>query len=396
MPFTEEYKRWLESPALTAEEKHELEAIKDNEEEIRSRFYAPLSFGTAGLRGVMATGLHNMNVHVVRQVTQGIAELLISEEMQEKGVVISFDCRHRSEYFARQAACVLAANGVQVYLFDGMRPTPELSFAIRHLGCAAGINITASHNPPEYNGFKAYWSDGAQLPPKQAAVVEEAVSRIDVLDGAKQTDFDSVVDKGLVRILGRELDEAFMERVISQSIDTEPLHRIKDRYRVVYTPFHGVGYKMVPEALRRIGCINIICVPEQMEPDGDFPTVANPNPEMPGGFDLAIKHAREHKAHLIIGTDPDSDRVAIVAPNRDGEYVQLSGNQTAVLLLDYIISARQRKKSMPENPYAVKTIVSTEMARAVCESNGIPIYDTFTGFKFIAYIIADQEKRGHN
>lgn len=396
MSYIEEYKKWLSSPALTEEERRELESLKDNEKEIQSRFYAPLTFGTAGLRGVMATGLHNMNVYVIRQVTQGIAELVISEKMQKKGVAISYDCRHNSEDFARQAACVLAANGVQVYLFDGMRPTPQLSFAIRHLGCAAGINITASHNPPEYNGFKAYWSDGAQLPPKHAAVVEEAVSRIDIFEGAKLMDFDLAVSKGLIQILGQQADEAFLEKVMSQSIDTQPLHRIKEEYRIVYTPFHGVGYKMVPEVLRRIGCTNIICVPEQMEPDGDFPTVASPNPENPDGFELAIKHAKEHKAHLIIGTDPDADRVAIVAPNRECEYVQLSGNQTAVLLLDYIIAARRRNDLMPENPFTVKSIVSTEMARAVSEGNGIPIYDTFTGFKFIAEKIAEQEELGHN
>lgn len=396
MSYIEEYKKWLSSPALTEEERRELESLKDNEKEIQSRFYAPLTFGTAGLRGVMATGLHNMNVYVIRQVTQGIAELVISEKMQKKGVAISYDCRHNSEDFARQAACVLAANGVQVYLFDGMRPTPQLSFAIRHLGCAAGINITASHNPPEYNGFKAYWSDGAQLPPKHAAVVEEAVSRIDIFEGAKLMDFDLAVSKGLIQILGQQADEAFLEKVMSQSIDTQPLHRIKEEYRIVYTPFHGVGYKMVPEVLRRIGCTNIICVPEQMEPDGDFPTVASPNPENPDGFELAIKHAKEHKAHLIIGTDPDADRVAIVAPNREWEYVQLSGNQTAVLLLDYIIAARRRNDLMPENPFTVKSIVSTEMARAVSEGNGIPIYDTFTGFKFIAEKIAEQEELGHN
>jgi len=396
MTYTEEFQRWLSSPALTEEERNELESIRDDEKEIQSRFYAPLAFGTAGLRGVMATGLHNMNVYVIRQVTQGIAELLISEGLQEKGAAISFDCRHNSERFAREAACVLAANGVKVYIFDGMRPTPQLSFAIRHLGCAAGINITASHNPPEYNGYKAYWSDGAQLPPKQAAIVEEAVSRIDIFDGAKLMDFDLAVEKGLIRILGKEMDEAFLERVLSQSIDTEPLQRVRDKYRIVYTPFHGVGYRMVPEALRRIGCTNIICVPEQMEPDGDFPTVASPNPETPGGFELAIKHARQHKAHLIIGTDPDADRVAIVAPNGEGEYVQLSGNQTAVLLLDYIITARKRRGMMPDNPFTVKSIVSTEMARAVSEGNGIPIHDTFTGFKFIAEKIAEQEKQGNN
>lgn len=389
------YHEWLNSSALTEEEKNELEALKGNDKEIESRFYAPLSFGTAGLRGVMATGMHNMNVYVVRQVTQSIAGLVISEGLEKDGVVISYDCRNNSEYFATQAACVLAANGVQVYLFDGMRPTPELSFAVRHLGAVAGINITASHNPPEYNGFKAYWSDGAQLPPKHAETVERAMSEIDIFDGAKLMDYDKAVRSGLIKLLGSETDEVFLEKVLSQSLDTEPLRRVADRYKVVYTPFHGVGYKMVPDVLSRLGCKNIISVPEQMEPDGDFPTVTSPNPETSGAFDIAIEHAKKHGAHLIIGTDPDADRVAIVAQDRDGSYKQLSGNQSASLLLDYIIWTRKAKNLMPEKPYVVKSVVSTELARAISEADGIPMYDTFTGFKYIAEKIAEQEQLNH-
>jgi len=394
MSFKEEYQRWLSSPVLTGEERAELEAIADDEKEIESRFYAPLQFGTAGLRGTMAVGLHNMNVYVIRRVTQAMAELIIAENSRQRGVAIGYDCRHNSELFAREAARVLAANGITVYIFDAMRPTPELSFAIRHHKCIAGINITASHNPREYNGYKAYWEDGAQLPPEHADSVEKAVSKIDIFTGARLCDFDKAVEDGLIRVIGKETDDEFLKNVFSQSIDSSPVQRMSDKLKVVYTPFHGVGYKMVPEALRRIGYKNILCVEEQMVPDGDFPTVKSPNPENYEGFELAIKLAKRHDADFIIGTDPDSDRVAIVIRDKNGEYVQVSGNRTGALLLDYIIKARKEKGTMPQNPYAVKTIVTTEMARAVSESNGIEMFDTFTGFKFIAEKINEQEKLG--
>ena len=394
MSYKEEYQRWLNSPVLTEEEREELKSIAGDEKEIESRFYEPLQFGTAGLRGTMAVGLHNMNVYVIRQVTQAIAELIIAENAQRRGVAVAYDCRHNSGLFAREAARVLAANGITVYIFDSMRPTPELSFAIRHHGCIAGINITASHNPREYNGYKAYWEDGAQLPPEHAESVEKTVANIDVLTGSKLCDFDKAVEEGLIRIIGKETDDEFLKNVLSQSIDNGPAQRMSDKLKVVYTPFHGVGYKMVPDVLRRIGYKNIICVEEQMVPDGDFPTVKSPNPENFEGFELAIKLAKKHDADLIIGTDPDSDRVAIVIRDNNGEYVQVSGNQTGVLLLDYIIRARKEKGTMPENPYTVKTIVTTEMARAVSESNGIEMFDTFTGFKYIAEKINEQEKLG--
>jgi phosphoglucomutase len=394
MSYIEEYKRWVASPFLSVEGRAELEAIAGDEKEIESRFYSPLQFGTAGLRGTMAVGLRNMNVYVIRQVTQAMAQLVIDEDSQDRGVAISYDCRHNSELFAREAARVLAANGIRVYLFDGMRPTPELSFAVRHYGCIAGINITASHNPREYNGYKAYWEDGAQLPPEYAASVEKAIAGIDIFTGPKLCDFDKAVRDGLIRLLGEETDEEFIKNVLIQSIDDAPVRRKSDKLRIVYTPFHGAGYRMVPEVLRRIGYKNILCVGEQMVPDGDFPTVANPNPEFFEGFELAIRLAKESDAGLIIGTDPDCDRVSIVIKDDDGEYVQLSGNQTGVLLLDYIIKARKAKGVMPRDPFTVKTIVTTEMARAVSESNGIGMFDTFTGFKFIAEKINEQEKLG--
>lgn len=392
--FLNEYEKWLSSPVLSDEERNELEAIRDNPKEIESRFFAPLSFGTAGLRGTMGTGLHCMNRHVVRQVTQGMAELIKAEKAEERGVAIAFDCRNNSNKFSKEASQVLAANGIKVFLFDAMRPTPELSFAIRELGCIAGINVTASHNPKEYNGFKAYWQDGAQLPPEHADTVEKMVSQIDIFTGVKLCNYDDAVANGYITILGKELDDKFLEVVMKQAIDREPVERVADTFKLVYTPFHGTGYKLVPEALKRLGIKNIHCVEEQMIPDGNFPTVKSPNPEERAGFELGIKLAEKVGADLIIGTDPDADRVGIVVRNSEGGYQVVSGNQTGVLLLDYIISARNRTGSMPENPYTIKTIVTTEMAREVSEKNGITMYDTFTGFKFIAEKINDLLEEG--
>lgn len=392
MSYQQEYLRWLNAPILTQAEKSELQAIQGDEKEKESRFYAPLQFGTAGLRGTMAVGLHHMNVYVVRQVTQAMAQLVLAEKAGNRGVAIAYDSRNNSELFAREAACVLAANGVKAYLFDEMRPTPELSFAIRTLKCIAGINITASHNPKEYNGYKAYWEDGAQLPPEHASTVEKAVAQIDIFNGAKTTDYEAAVASGMIQVIGPEIDEQFLAAALSQSVDAAPIKRIADRFKLVYTPFHGAGYKLVPEALRRVGFKNIIYVQEQMIPDGNFPTVKSPNPEDRAGFKLAIELAEANDAALIIGTDPDSDRVGLVAKNAAGSFEVLSGNQTGVLLLDYLIGARQRTGTMPAKPFTIKTIVTTDMARTVSEKNGIPMYDTFTGFKFIAEKINELQK----
>jgi phosphoglucomutase len=386
MDFMKEYEKWLASPALSAEEHAELESIRNDPKEIEARFYGPLEFGTAGLRGTMAVGLHNMNAHVIRWATQGFCSVIAAEgeEGKRRGVAIDMDCRNHSMEFARAAAEVCAANGIHVRIFDALRPTPELSFAVREYHCQAGINVTASHNPKEYNGYKVYWEDGAQLPPHHADTIAAELAKIDIFDGVKTMPYDEGVKAGLIEIIGEETDRRFMANVTAMINDKETVAKVADTFKLVYTPFHGCGYKLVPEALRTLGIKHLICEPKQMVIDGDFPTVVSPNPENPEGFYLAIDLAKENDVDFIVGTDPDSDRVGIMVRNPSGEFQPVTGNQTGVLLLDYLIGAMKRAGKLPANPVALKTIVTTEMARKVAESNGVTCYDTFTGFKFMA------------
>ena len=386
MSYRENYEKWLNSPALSADEKAELEAIKNDEKEIESRFFDQLSFGTAGLRGTMGVGLYRMNVHVIRHATQAFAQVILEEgpEAVKRGVAVCFDCRNNSDTFAREAACVMAGNGIPVRLFESLRPTPELSFAVREYGCIAGINVTASHNPKEYNGYKVYWEDGAQLPPKHADEVAKKMKELDVFDCVKTMDYDKAVAEGKIVLMGAETDEKFLANVMEQVNDTAVVEKMADTFKMVYTPFHGTGYKLIPEALKRLGMKHVICVPEQMVIDGDFPTVVSPNPEDPEGFYLAVDLAKKNNADFILGSDPDADRVGIMVRTKDDDFVVISGNQTGVLLLDYLIGAKRRTGKMPEKPVALKTIVTTEMARKVAEVNGLQCYDTFTGFKFLA------------
>ena len=393
--FKEEYQRWLDSPALSDAEWKELDAIRDDEKEIESRFFAPLEFGTAGLRGTMKVGLHHMNVHVIRWATQAFANVIAAEgeEAKGKGIAIAHDCRLNGEEFAREAACVMAANGIHVRIFDALRPTPELSFAVRHYSCTAGLNVTASHNPKEYNGYKVYWSDGAQLPPQHAEAIARQMDAIDIFTGFKTCDFDEAVKQGLIEIIGEETDEAFLQNVLAQAIDPEAVKQAADTLKIVYTPFHGCGYKLVPEALKRLGIKHLYPVPEQMVIDGSFPTVASPNPENPEGFYLAVDLAKKVGSDLIIGTDPDSDRIGTMVRCGD-EYVTITGNQMGVLLLDYIIQARKATGKLPANAGAVASIVTTDMARTVCQANGVHFEETFTGFKFMAERVAAWEAAG--
>ena len=386
MDFMKEYEKWLASPALSAEEKAELESIKNDPKEIESRFYGPLEFGTAGLRGTMYVGLHNMNIHVIRWATQGFADVICAEGEagKQRGVAICMDCRNHSDEFARAAAEVCAANGIHVRIFESLRPTPELSFAVREYHCQAGINVTASHNPKEYNGYKVYWEDGAQLPPRHADAIAKRLEEIDIFNDIKTMPYDEAVSTGLIEILGAETDEKFLANVMAQVNDPETVAKVADTFKLVYTPFHGTGYKLIPEALRRMGIKQLICVPEQMVIDGNFPTVVSPNPENPEGFYLAVDIAKKEGADFILGSDPDADRVGIMVRTKDGEFKVISGNQTGVLLLDYLIGAMKRSGKLPEKPVALKTIVTTEMARKVAEVNGLQSYDTFTGFKFLA------------
>ena len=386
MDFMKEYEKWLASPALSAEEHAELEAIKNDPKEIESRFYGPLEFGTAGLRGTMYVGLHNMNIHVIRWATQGFADVIAAEgeEGKQRGVAICMDCRNHSEEFARAAAEVCAANGIHVRIFESLRPTPELSFAVREYHCQAGINVTASHNPKEYNGYKVYWEDGAQLPPHHADAIAKRLGEIDIFNDIKTMDYDEAVKAGLIEVLGTETDEKFLANVMSQVNDAETVAKVADTFKLVYTPFHGTGHKLIPEALKRLGIKHLICVPEQMVIDGNFPTVVSPNPENPEVFYLAVDIAKKEGADFILGSDPDADRVGIMVRTKDGEFKVISGNQTGVLLLDYLIGAMKRSGKLPEKPVALKTIVTTEMARKVAEVNGLQSFDTFTGFKFLA------------
>ena len=386
MDFMKEYEKWLNSPALSADEKAELEAIQNDPKEIESRFFDQLAFGTAGLRGTMGVGLYRMNVHVIRHATQAFAEVVLAEgpEAVKRGVAVCFDCRNNSDIFAREAACVMAGNGIPVRLFESLRPTPELSFAVREYGCIAGINVTASHNPKEYNGYKVYWEDGAQLPPKHADEVAKKMRELDVFGCVKTMDYDTAVAEGKIVLMGTETDEKFLANVMAQVNDKAVVEKVADTFKMVYTPFHGTGYKLIPEALKRLGMKHVICVPEQMVIDGNFPTVASPNPENPEGFYLAVDIAKKEGADFILGSDPDADRVGIMVNTGDGEFKVISGNQTGVLMLDYLIGAMKRAGKLPEKPVALKTIVTTEMARKVAEVNGLQSYDTFTGFKFLA------------
>ena len=383
MGYREQYAFWLESNALSEYEKDELRSIADDEKEIESRFFSRLEFGTAGLRGIMGVGLFRMNRQVVRHVTQALAELILEDSSPEKTVAIAYDSRNKSSEFAHEAACVIAANGLNVKIFDELRPTPQLSFAIREYGCIAGINITASHNPREYNGYKVYWADGAQLPPRHAEIVSKKMDELDIFTSVRSMDFDEALRKGLIAIMGEETDELFLKNVLAQANDLDAVAKVADSFSLVFTPFHGAGYRLIPEAFRRLGLKHVYCEPTQMVVDGNFPTVSSPNPEYAEGFQLTVELAEKHGANLIIGTDPDADRVGIMVRD-ESNFLPFTGNQTGVLLLDYIIGAKKRNGTMPQNPVALKSIVSTELARKIAEHNGVTCFDTFTGFKFMA------------
>ena len=398
--FMEEYNYWLESDVVDSSTKEELRSIADNPEEIEGRFKAMLTFGTAGLRGIMKAGIANMNVYTVRYATQGLANLVIEkggqiggDSEEGNGVAIAYDSRNNSALFAREAASVLAANGIKSYLFDALRPTPELSFAVRETGSLAGINITASHNPKEYNGYKAYWADGAQLGPEHADVVSAEIAKIDIFKDVKTMDFDKALEEGLIEMLGEEMDEVYLAKVMETSITRKYIDQVAKEMKIVFTPFHGAGYRLVPEILRRQGYGAIIPVEEQMVPDGNFPTVKSPNPENTEGFALAIEYAKKNGAELVIGVDPDSDRCGAVVKSGD-EYKVLSGNQIACLMLDYIITARKEEGTMPANPFACKSIVSTVMANKICEMNDVKMFEVLTGFKFIGEKIKQYHETG--
>ena len=392
--YLENFNYWLNSPKLSESEKQELRDISDNDDEVRFRFSSGLTFGTAGLRGTMKVGMNAMNVHTVAQATQGLANLIIKEGRVADGVAIACDSRNNSELFARVSAEVLAASGIHVYIFDELRPTPELSFAIRELGCVAGINITASHNPKQYNGYKAYWDDGAQLPPEHANTVYAEICKIDIFNDVQRIDFDAAVKDGKITVIGRDMDEKYLAKVEEQLVNPDAVKHVADELKIVYTPLHGAGHKLVPEIFERIGLKHLYKVEEQFIIDGNFPTVEKPNPEYPEVFSLGIEIANKVGSNLVIATDPDADRVGVMARTRNGDFRTITGNQMGALLLDYIITAYEETNTMPPLPYAVKSLVSTELVTKICNAHNVEMFNVLTGFKFIGEVIKNHEKTG--
>ncbi|MBO5906867.1 MAG: phospho-sugar mutase [Clostridia bacterium] len=390
-----EYERWLGSAAITESEREELISIKDNEELKELRFSSYMDFGTAGLRSTMNMGPGAMNRFTVAHTTRGIAKLVKSSGGRERGVAIAYDSRNNSREFARVSACVLAGAGVKSYIFDGIRPTPELSFAVKKLGTMAGINITASHNPKEYNGYKAYWEDGAQIGPEQATVVSRERESFDVLDTTDIMDYDEAKSKGLIVELNEEFDELYIAAVMESSINPDAIKSVADDLKVVYTPLHGAGYKLVPKIFATMGLKHLYLVDAQMTPNGDFPTVVKPNPEYKEVFTLGIDIANEVGSDLIIATDPDSDRVGVMSRTPDGSFATISGNQMGALLLDYAIKQRREKGMLTDGSYCVKSIVSTDMAYKIATANNVKIHDVLTGFKFIGEVIKNYESCGN-
>ncbi len=394
MNYTKEYELWLEN--VTPEERVELEKIKDEETEKKDRFYRSLEFGTGGLRGVIGLGLNRMNSYIIARATQGLANQLkkTNPEGTNLSVTIAYDSRHKSDEFAKTAACVLAANGIKAYIFSELKPVPELSFSVLYKKATAGIAVTASHNPAKYNGYKVYGSDGAQLNPELASIVLEEIEKTPVFGGAKLIDFDEGVKSGLIEIMGDEVEEEYLNIVQKCCLNPELVKKKGNELKFVYTPFHGTGNKPVRKILNRIGFENVIIVKEQENPDGAFPTVASPNPENKESFEIAIRYAKENNADLIIGTDPDADRVGILVRNKEGEYIVLTGNQTGVLLTEYILSMRKEKGTLPEDGYVVKTIVTTNITKEICDFYGVEMKDVLTGFKFIGEKIKESEETG--
>lgn len=380
MNYKEKYYRWLANTNVDQSTKKELESLP--EKEIEERFYCDLEFGTGGLRGVMEAGSNRINVYTIRLATQGLANEIadLGDDAKKKGVVIAFDSRNNSKLFAAETAKVLCANGIKTYLFDDLRPTPELSFAVRHLGCVRGVVITASHNPKEYNGYKVYGEDGAQIEPETAKKIMSYINSTDIFDDIK------TLDTNIAVIIGKEVDRAYLDAIKAQSTGIS----IPDDYKVVYTPLHGSGNVPVRTILSEIGVKNVFIVPEQELPDGDFPTVQSPNPENAEAFTIAVEYAKKQDADIVFGTDPDSDRIGVVVKNSDGEYVTLNGNQTGVLLCDFIM----RKSAILQEPVVVKTIVTTEMVKAIAENYNARLIDVLTGFKFIGEQIKLLEDQG--
>ena len=381
--YFEKYNEWLNDDCFDDETKKELESIRGNEEEIKDRFYKELEFGTAGLRGVIGAGTNRMNKYTVGRATQGLANFINKMKIENPSVVISYDSRHMSKEFSEITALVLNANGIKVNLFDNLRPVPELSFSVRYLNATAGIMITASHNPPEYNGYKVYWSDGAQIvPPIDKGIIDEVLS-IEDFSLIKTINKNEAIEAGLLNYVGEEIDDAFINALKSSCLNPEIIKKEAKNVKIVYTPLHGAGNLPVQRILKELGFENVYVVPEQEKPDGDFPTVSYPNPEDPKAFELALKLAKEVDADVVLATDPDADRLGVFSKMNNGEYVSYTGNMSALLICEYELSQKKEKGILPNNGAIITTIVSSELTKAIAENYGAKVFETLTGFKWI-------------
>ena len=395
MDYREIYEQWLANPYFDEATKEELKGISEDENEIKERFYMDLEFGTAGLRGIIGAGTNRMNIYVVRRATQGLANYIAKVDKKAQGVAIAYDSRHMSPEFAEEAALCLAANGIKAYIFESLRPTPELSFAVRHLGCVAGINVTASHNPPEYNGYKVYWEDGAQITPPHDSGIMGEVKSISDWNTVKTMDKAEAEKAGLFQVIGKEVDDAYMTELKKQVIHMDAIKKEGKNLKIVYTPLHGTGNIPARRILKELGFENVYVVKEQELPDGDFPTVSYPNPEAAEAFELGLKLAKEVDADLVLATDPDADRLGVRVKDKNGEYHDLTGNMSGCLLANYELSQRKAVNgSLPEDGALIKTIVTTNLADAIAKGYGVNLIEVLTGFKFIGQQILGFENSG--
>jgi len=392
MTYLEEYNKWIESPVVDEETKLELKEISDDKE-IKERFYRELEFGTAGLRGIMGAGINRMNIYTVRKATQGLAGYVLSlgEDAKDKGVAISYDSRNNSELFAKETACVLAANGIKVYLSDALRPVPQLSFAVRHVGTSAGVMITASHNPAKYNGYKVYGADGGQASLELSNKVLEVIGATDIFADVKTMPVEDADKNGMIEYFGAEFDEVYLNEVVKQQINPDAVGKVADSFKIIYTPLHGSGNVPVRKILDKVGFKNVLLVEEQLSPDGDFPTVKSPNPENKEAFTIAIEMAKKNDVDFIIGTDPDCDRVGVILRDNSGNYVPLTGNMVGALLTEYILNGRKENNNLPSDGVVIKTIVTTYMTDVICRAYGVEVMNLLTGFKFIGEKIKEFE-----
>ncbi len=395
MDYKEVYEQWLANPYFDEATKEELKKIASDENEIKERFYMDLEFGTAGLRGIIGAGTNRMNIYVVRRATQGLANYIDKVDKKAQGVAIAYDSRHMSPEFAQEAALCLAANGIKAYIFETLRPTPELSFAVRHLGCVAGINVTASHNPPEYNGYKVYWEDGAQITPPHDSGIMGEVKAISDWNTVKTMDKAEAEKAGLFQVIGKEVDDAYIAELKKQVIHMDAIEAEGKNLKIVYTPLHGTGNVPARRILKELGFENVYVVKEQELPDGDFPTVSYPNPEAAEAFELGLKLAKEVDADLVLATDPDADRLGVRVKDKNGEYHDLTGNMSGCLLANYEISQRKAVNgSLPADGALIKTIVTTNLADAIAKGYGVNLIEVLTGFKFIGQQILGFENSG--